>query len=726
MMVLITWIYLLGICLGGCILWEARKHAKVQQGNNVSLLQGLGMIAWGIGHLLLVQSWMWVQNLSVPVFLGFYVLFLWSLHRFPLPASLSYERWKAVMDLSMLIGIYVVIAIYVWMSQDIDSTFIAFMQLYSGLLLFVPALCLLAGNEWTAQSPSKTSRRYLLLVTIGFLVVVVIHPYLQVYARDAALLTASIGLWLGHRRYGNIDGNEALESPYEYLYAKLKFSYYDGIVIFLLMIGTAACLILIPDIPFEGKVGLALGILLCANRFFLSKRANHQLLKDLFISVNQLEENYSAQLLALKEKNTQLTQLLGLNRNYEFLLNARNDIQIRPVTADSLQELVEELVGNWYSRVHTITFLRLTLESDEGVMYHGAQLGAADHPGVILRATEQMKVDDLPDPMKSIRFVTLTAEVKAGESGEKELDPTFFRFLLLHVHDYILRCLDDRRSAAFRGLEKEMELAQRLQSLLVPREQLTLDHLIARTVYSPVTYVGGDYIDYIRMDERYTCFIVADVSGHGLPASLLATGIRSAVRAVLQKSCAPDEILGRLNQLLYDDLSKTRSFITMLVMVYDGAEHKLRLSRAGHPQPLYVSATKQVVLPCAGGVGLGLLPNSSYTCEDLSLDESAMMLVYTDGLLDRGASNNQAYSKKWLEDLTVLLGNSAVNCMNAMDRVEAFLWEKTRNEQQTDDISVLIMQFQSLENDPYVHGDRSPSVHSSYKPNATLIKEVKP
>lgn len=520
------------------------------------------------------------------------------------------------------------------------------------------------------------------------------------------------------------DGDDAFESINEYLYAKLKRNDYEGSLLLILLFGMAVSVMLIPDLPNWGVAGLFIGILLVFYRFSLLKCGKQRLLKKLFSAFHELENNYSAQLLALQEKNGQLTQLLGLNRNYEFLLNARNDIQIRPVTADSLQELVEELVGNWYARVHTMTYLRVTLESEDGILYHDAQCGAAEHPEVILRAHEQMKVDEPPDALKPIRFVTLTAEVKTGDSGENELDPSFFRFLLLHVHDHILRCLDNRCSVAFRGMEKEMELAQRLQSLLVPAEQLTLDHLMVRTVYSPVRYVGGDYIDYIRMDERYTCFIVADVSGHGLPASLLASGIRIAVRAVLQNSCAPDEILSRLNQLLYDDLSRTRSFVTMLVMVYDGVEHKLSLSRAGHPQPLYLSASRQGVLPCVGGVGLGLLRNSTYASEDLSLEESGMILVYTDGLLDRGGINQHTYPKKWLEDLSVLLGNPAVNWIDAMDRVESILWDKMENEQQTDDISVLIMQFQALENAPYAeNGHRGMSVHLSKKPDTILTKE---
>jgi serine phosphatase RsbU (regulator of sigma subunit) len=209
------------------------------------------------------------------------------------------------------------------------------------------------------------------------------------------------------------------------------------------------------------------------------------------------------------------------------------------------------------------------------------------------------------------------------------------------------------------------------------------------------------------VDERYTCFIVADVSGHGLPASLLAAGIRTAVRAVLQKSISPDEVLERLNQLLFEDLSKTRTYITMLVCLYDAHEHALLLSRAGHPQPLYLTATQRTVLPLAGGIGLGLSPDSTYKLEKVPLKEAGFLLMYTDGLVESGRKELYRCLHTWQHDLTQILDRYGKEEEATMDHVETYIWEKTREGQQTDDMSVLIIQFQSAGEQLFADADVS-------------------
>jgi len=533
-------------------------------------------------------------------------------------------------------------------------------------------------------------------------------------------------LWAAYRIYDTKVLGDAATEGFRRQFIKLGFSQLEAGAMLLLMVASLLGLLLLPQLSIAGRAGLSVALLLFAFRFVRTSLGNRLLLKDIFLSAAKLQQNYAEKVLSLQATNNQLTHLLGLNKNYKFLLNARDDVRPRPLTEDSLQELTEELVHNWFTRVGTISYLSFSLETANGDVYHEAKRGAPDHPDVILRVCEQIKVEDLSGPLKRIRFVTLTAEVRTGENGERELEPAFFRFLLLHVHDYLLRCMDNRRSLAFRDMEKEMELAQRIQSLLIPGEKFSLERLKARAVYSPVTYVGGDYIDYIQMDERYTCFIVADVSGHGLPASMLATGIRSAVRSVVQQqACAPDEILGRLNRLLYEDLSRTRSFITALVMVYDGEEHKLLVSRAGHPHPLYLSDSKHVILPCKGGVGLGLLPDYTYALEEIALQEAGLILVYTDGLLNAGRNDPQTYPQQWLQDLGRLLKEPDVTSENAIDRVEEFIWDKTKSGQQTDDIAVLILQFQTGEEQRIDHkGGSTRETVSAPTANATRKRRM--
>lgn len=391
--------------------------------------------------------------------------------------------------------------------------------------------------------------------------------------------------------------------------------------------------------------------------------------------------------------NHQLARLMELKQKYEYLVMTSNEQSKRQVNYERLMPFIEELVDTWFVKMDKPCFLSITFESAQGDVYFRIERGNRESAIVKPEVEERIVVSEQCDTAQTPRYVRLFAQSNVNDRDLKELEKFFYGLLLVNIRALILRCQQDRSSGQ-REIEMEMKLARRMQSMLIPTEELHLTSLRTRTVYVPVDYVGGDYIDYIQINDRYTCFMIADVSGHGFLASIWATGIRIAVREVLQTSYSPDEILERLNQLLYADLVKTRSYITMLVVVYDEVEHKVRLGRAGHPQPFYLSKTSQTVLNCKGGVGLGLLPDSTYQLEEVPLEEEGMLLLYTDGLLDTGRKEVSRGIRFWLEELSSLLKMPGDSKQESMNRVEAYLMEMTQQGQQTDDISVLILQFE--------------------------------
>lgn len=391
----------------------------------------------------------------------------------------------------------------------------------------------------------------------------------------------------------------------------------------------------------------------------------------------------------------QLATLMKWKQKYEYLVSTTEEQSLRQVNDESLMALIEELVDTWFVKMDKLRFLSITLESDQGVVYSEIERGHSEKENAVHEVRERIVVSEQCDTAQAPRYVGLLAQSKVDNGDLKELEQSFYVLLLVNIRALILRCLHQHDSTGQREIEMEMRLARRMQSMLIPTEELQLSGLRARTVYLPIDYVGGDYIDYIQINERYTCFMIADVSGHGFLASIWATGIKIAVRDVLQSSYSPDEILERLNQLLYADLVKTRSYITMLVAVYDGVEHTIRLGRAGHPRPFYLSHTMHSVLECKGGVGLGLLPDSTYQVEEVPLEEEGMLLLYTDGLLDIGRKEMHRRIRHWLEELSSLLNKPGDCHHESMNRIEAYLLEMTKQGQQTDDISVLILQFES-------------------------------
>lgn len=712
-----TLLYVLGVCAGVSIVMRSPSLSSVKHWYNVSFLQGLGLITWGVGNLLTLYPLYGLQKICLTSCIFTYAFFLLSLHALQ-HSTLAYASWKTVFDSVMLIATFITMVVLHQMAYDPNTMeHIPYMiPVQGGVFLMIPAITLIVEN-WQVSGPQSVERMrrgLLVMATILFAGYSMLQPIVPTPVMIALGVT-SLALLVGaHRGLDNRKLLQIDQPEYRYLFQKLTFCKRDIIMVQAMLMLCAALLFGAPEIPSYGRIGLWVAILFGCIRVYFTIRDNRTLVNETFYSAARLEQQYEEQLALTQKSNEQLRQVLGLKQNYERLLIASNEQSLREVTYETLQQVIEELVETWYSKIDSLVYLRLSLESQNQFVYFQAEKGERNDPPELHRVSGEIVVHEDLDSALTPRFVRLEAYTVAENSQQKELEQSLFQLLLVNVRGLAQRCLHQHQALELRFMESEMELARRIQSMLVPKEQLTLAGLRARAVYAPFTYVGGDYIDYIRVDERYTCFIVADVSGHGLPASLLASGIRTAVRAVLQKSWSPDEVLTRLNQLLYDDLSKTRSYVTMLVALYDADEHALLLSRAGHPRPLYLSATQKMVLPCVGGVGLGLSADSTYKLEKVPLKEEGFLLLYTDGFVESGRKKVVRCIHTWLQDLSLLMDKHERDSEYAMDCVESYIWEMTREEQQTDDMSVLILQFQSTSEQPF------PEIDAVTAPPASL------
>src|SRR5207248_1791010 len=146
---------------------------------------------------------------------------------------------------------------------------------------------------------------------------------------------------------------------------------------------------------------------------------------------------------------------------------------------------------------------------------------------------------------------------------------------------------------ASQKLDQDLDLCRRIQQSLLPR---TLpDMLPARFAvhYQPCGRVGGDFYDVFRLDEDHVGFYVADVVGHGVPASLLTIFLKKAIRPkeIFGKEyrlVPPDEVLRHLNREMIDQALAENPFITIAYGLYDRRDSSLTFARAGHPYPLYL------------------------------------------------------------------------------------------------------------------------------------------
>jgi serine phosphatase RsbU (regulator of sigma subunit)/anti-sigma regulatory factor (Ser/Thr protein kinase) len=200
-----------------------------------------------------------------------------------------------------------------------------------------------------------------------------------------------------------------------------------------------------------------------------------------------------------------------------------------------------------------------------------------------------------------------------------------------------------------RMFARELEIAQEIQHLLLPRTLPQLEGFGLAGGWQSARQVGGDFYDALAVDVRSLFLMVADVMGKGVPAALFAATMRGLLRGLAARSDDPAEILGGLNRLLYAELSAVNMFITAQVVHVDLQTRQITAASAGHCPLLYVPPGRHnvVALPTQG-LPIGVLPDTTYRSATARLGDPATLLLYTDGLTDTRNPEGKLFGQRRL------------------------------------------------------------------------------
>jgi phosphoserine phosphatase RsbU/P len=180
-------------------------------------------------------------------------------------------------------------------------------------------------------------------------------------------------------------------------------------------------------------------------------------------------------------------------------------------------------------------------------------------------------------------------------------------------------------------LDREAEEARLIQQSLLPRSSPFIPGMVVAGVSVPAGAVGGDWYDFIPLDDGRWALVLADVSGKGTAAALLMSATRGMVRS-LATCCGPASVLTKLNRLLVEDIPSGR-FITMIYAVLDPASRTLTFASAGHLPPLLIDPSGARYVESEKGLPLGLAA-SEYSETRLDLAPNSRVLFYSDGLTE--------------------------------------------------------------------------------------------
>jgi steroid delta-isomerase-like uncharacterized protein len=182
-------------------------------------------------------------------------------------------------------------------------------------------------------------------------------------------------------------------------------------------------------------------------------------------------------------------------------------------------------------------------------------------------------------------------------------------------------------------IEQELRVARRIQRSLLPEATPALEGWQLAAYYEPAREVGGDFYDFLELEDGRLGLVVGDATGKGMPAALVMATTRGMLRAVAQSLDSPGEVLARVNDALYPDVPSAM-FVTCFYAILDPLAGRLRYANAGHDLPYVLRNGEGAHKLRATGMPLGLMPEMGYEVKEAVLREGDSVLFYSDGLVE--------------------------------------------------------------------------------------------
>jgi serine phosphatase RsbU (regulator of sigma subunit) len=198
------------------------------------------------------------------------------------------------------------------------------------------------------------------------------------------------------------------------------------------------------------------------------------------------------------------------------------------------------------------------------------------------------------------------------------------------------------------SIETELEMARQIQFSILPAKVPELENLRIAASYHPMTAVAGDFYQFLRSDNNHLGILVADVSGHGMPAALISSMIKVAIQSVAVHADDPAQVLGGLNRILWSEAQG--QFASAAYVWMDTENRNALYSAAGHP-PLLCWRNKRGEMQHIESNGLlfGVEPDSEYPVCSVMLEPSDRLLLYTDGVTETENATGKEFGYQQLE-----------------------------------------------------------------------------
>jgi serine phosphatase RsbU (regulator of sigma subunit) len=304
----------------------------------------------------------------------------------------------------------------------------------------------------------------------------------------------------------------------------------------------------------------------------------------------------------------------------------------------------------------------------------------------------------ITDPIKAL--VSDMQQVSAGnlehQTKARSKDEVGLLALTFNRMTQAIRAAHQQEIDA-KALEHDLSIASEIQSNLVPKRMLKVPGYDISAYYRPSKEVGGDYYDFLTITEDLEGIIVADVSGKGVPGSLVMTMARAFIRmeAEQNRNPSPAATLVQVNRMLVQDI-KRGMFVTALYCILDKKTNEIRVASSGHnPLIVWRAASNKVELVNPGGIALGFKEGPFFEKtikeERLVLGHGDRIVAYTDGTVEAMNAAKEEFGDRRFEALVQQLATRDSNQM--LNLLVKTLDEHKGDAPQSDDITIVTLRY---------------------------------
>lgn len=268
-----------------------------------------------------------------------------------------------------------------------------------------------------------------------------------------------------------------------------------------------------------------------------------------------------------------------------------------------------------------------------------------------------------------------------------EEDKQFLMLLASQVAIIVEKAMLHEQLVEKKRLEAQLEVARQVQLALLPERDPELDGFDISGYNFSTEEVSGDYYDFVKPYDDQLGLVIADVSGKGVPASLLMAFLRASLRSAIHVGYAPNVAMAKVNYLLWESIEQ-HQFVTCFYGMLDATNRTLAFVNAGH-NPLLVLNPDGPRFVERGGLPLGLFKDTRYYEYYLPIDAGQILVLYTDGATEALSPDGQEYGRKRLVD--AVRESRDLRARQMIDYIYNDIFEWTGGRGSGDDVTFVVI-----------------------------------